>query len=271
MRPRFMSNPSAPEPTSFESPENIESTESFDAILSQYERTHSRRSGEGGKQIAGTVVAVSADSVFVDIGYKTEGVLPLAMFQSAGETVEVGSKLQVSVKGRNEEGYYELSRMRVEQPKDWSALEKAFADKAIIVGTVTGVVKGGLSVDLGVRAFMPGSRSGARDAAELEKLVGRQIRCRIIKLEVSEEDVVVDRRVLMEEEERSTKERRYSEIKEGETVHGEVRSLTGYGAFVDIGGLDALLHIGDISWSRINKPEDVLSVGDRIEARVLKI
>src|SRR5271170_2755803 len=130
----FMSNPSAPEPTSF-APESSESTESFDAILSQFEQTHSRRSGEGGKQIAGTVVAVSADSVFVDIGYKTEGVLPLALFQSAGETVEVGSKLQVSVKGRNEEGYYELSRLRVEQPKDWSALERAFEDKTIIVGT----------------------------------------------------------------------------------------------------------------------------------------
>src|ERR1700759_3099475 len=144
-----MLNPSAPEPTSFETPEDTESNESFDAILSQYEQTHSHRSGEGGKQLSGTVVAVSADSVFIDIGYKTEGVLPLALFQSAGETVEVGSKLQVSVKGRNEEGYYELSRMRGEQPKDWSALEKAFADKAVIVGTVTGVVKGGLTVDVG--------------------------------------------------------------------------------------------------------------------------
>jgi small subunit ribosomal protein S1 len=136
---------------------------------------------------------------------------------------------------------------------------------------VTGVVKGGLSVDVGVRAFMPASRSGARDAADLEKLVGQQIRCRIIKLEVSEEDVVVDRRVLAEEEERSTKERRYTEIKEGDMVHGEVRSLTGYGAFVDIGGVDALLHVGDISWSRVNKPEDVLSLGQQIEARVIKI
>ena len=96
-------------------------------------------------------------------------------------------------------------------------MERAFADKAAIAGTVTGLVKGGLSVDVGVRAFMPASRSGARDAADLEKLVGQQIRCRIIKLEVSEEDVVVDRRVLAEEEERSTKERRYAEIKEGES------------------------------------------------------
>src|SRR6202040_974981 len=165
----------------------------------------------------------------------------------------------VAVKGRNAEGYYELSRFRVEQRRDWSALERAFADKTAIAGTVTGVVKGGLSVDVGVRAFMPASRSGARDAADLEKLVGQQIRCRIIKLEATEEDVGVDRRVLTEEEDRSTKERRYGELKEGETVHGEVRSLTGYGAFVNIGGVDALLHIGDIAWGRVNKPDDVLS------------
>jgi small subunit ribosomal protein S1 len=281
----FMSNPSVPSfdsTESIEAPESIESapesielapesTESFDAILSEYEQTHSRRSGEGGKQIAGTVVAVSADSVFVDIGYKTEGVLPLALFQGGGETVEPGSKLTVSVKGRNEEGYYELSRMRVEQPKDWSALEQAFAEKSVIVGTVTSVVKGGLTVDVGVRAFMPGSRSGARDAAEMEKLVGQEIRCRIIKLDVAEEDLVVDRRGVAEEEDRSTKERRFGEIKEGDVVSGTVRSLTDYGAFVDIGGVDGLLHISDIAWARVEKPAEVLTVGQQIEAKVLKV
>src|ERR1700723_1981391 len=248
-----------------------EGSESFGAIFSEYEQSHSRPAEGGSRQIEATVVAVSTEQVFLDIGYKTEGVLPLAPFQSANEAVKPGDKFLVAVKGRNEEGYYELSRFKVEQPRDWSALERAFEDKAPIAGTVTGLVKGGLTVDVGVRAFLPASRSGARDAAELEKLVGQQIRCRIIKLEVTEEDVVVDRRVLAEEEERSTRERRYGELKEGETVHGEVRSLTPYGAFVNIGGVDALLHIGDISWSRINKPEDVLSVGQEIEARVLKI
>ena len=169
------------------------------------------------------------------------------------------------------DGYYELSRFKTALPRDWSALERAFADKTTIMGTVTGVIKGGLSVDVGVRAFMPGSRSGARDAAEMEKLVGQEIRCRIIKLDVTDEDVVVDRRVVTEEEERSGKERRYSEVKEGETVHGVVRSLTDYGAFVDIGGVDGLLHVGDIAWSRVSNPADVLSVGQEIEAKVLKI
>ncbi len=250
--------------------EDAEVEESFGAIFSEYEQSHARKAEGGSRQIDATVVAVTVDSVLLDIGYKTEGVLPLAPFVSGNEAVKPGDKFLVSVKGRNAEGYYELTRFKVEQPKDWSALEQAFADKAPIAGIVTGVVKGGLSVDVGVRAFMPASRSGVRDAGDLEKLVGQQIRCRIIKLDVTDEDVVVDRRVLTEEEDRSTKERRYSEIKEGDLIQGEVRSLTGYGAFVDIGGVDALLHIGDISWSRVNKAEDVLTVGQRIEAKVLK-
>ena len=245
-----------------------ESDESFGDILSQYEQTHSHRAQEG---LQGTVVAVSGESVLVDIGFKTEGILPLTDFQNAGETVKAGDKLVVSIKGRDPEGYYELSRLKVERPKDWSALEKAFADKTPISGVVSAVVKGGLSVDVGVRAFMPASRSGAKVAAEIEKLVGQEIRCRIIKLDVAGEDVVVDRRVLLEEEERAAKERRYTEVKEGETVHGAVRSITDYGAFVDIGGVDALLHVADISWGRVNKPSDVLTVGQAVEAKVLKV
>ena len=261
-----MSNPSIPDfqPTA-------ETDESFGELLSQFEQSHSRKPVDGSKQIEGTVVTVSAESVFLDIGFKSEGILPLAAFQSAGEEVKPGDKLTVSVKGRDPDGYYELSRFKTALPRDWSALERAFADKSTIMGTVTGVIKGGLSVDVGVRAFMPGSRSGARDAAEMEKLVGQEIRCRIIKLDVTDEDVVVDRRVVTEEEERSGKERRYSEVKEGETVHGVVRSLMDYGAFVDIGGVDGLLHVGDIAWSRVSKPSDVLSVGQEIEARVLKV
>jgi len=248
-----------------------ESAESFGDILSQYEQTHSHKPGGGERGLEGTVVAVTAESVMVDIGFKTEGILPLADFQKAGETVKRGDKLSVSIKGRDPEGYYELSRLKVERPKDWSSLEKAFADKAAILGVVTAVIKGGVSVDVGVRAFMPASRSGAKDAAEMEKLIGQEIRCRIIKLDVADEDVVVDRRAVLEEEERASKERRYSEIKEGDTVTGSVRTLTDFGAFVDIGGVDALLHIADISWGRINKASDALTVGQQVEARVLKV
>jgi small subunit ribosomal protein S1 len=261
-----MSEPNIPE-----SETNTEPGESFDDILSQFEQSHSRKAEDGSRRIEGTVIAVSGESVFLDIGFKSEGILPLALFQSSGETVKPGDKLTVSVKGRDPDGYYELSRSKVAQPKDWSSLEQAFAEKATIVGTVTGVVKGGLSVDVGVRAFLPASRSGARDAAEIEKLLGQEIRCRITKLDVMDEDVVVDRRAVAEEEERSVKERRYSEVKEGETVQGTVRSLTAYGAFVDLGGVDGLLHVGDISWGRIKNPADVLSIGQEIEAKVLKI
>jgi small subunit ribosomal protein S1 len=264
-----MPNPSTPE---FDQPtDTSEPTESFDKILKQYEQTHSRRSPDDSRQISGTVIAVSADQVFVDIGYKTEGVLPLSLFQSANEPVEPGAKLMVTVKGRNEEGYYELSRLRVAQPKDWTSLEKAFADQSVIAGTVTAVVKGGFSVDVGVRAFMPNSRSGARDAADIEKLVGQEIRCRIIKLDAAEEDIVVDRRAVAEEEERSAKERRYSEVAEGATLSGTIRSLAEYGAFVDIGGVDGLLHISDIAWSRVEKPSDILTLGQQVEVKVLKI
>ena len=265
-----MSNPGAPESHNLAESAS-ESVESFGDLLSQYEKSHSRKTEDGGKQLVGTVIVVSADSIFLDIGFKSEGILPLADVPSSVETVKPGDKLQVSVKGRDPEGYYQLTRAKVDRPKDWAALEKAFADKATIVGTVTGVIKGGLSVDIGVRAFMPASRSGTHDAAEMQKLLEQEILCRIIKLDVADEDVVVDRRVVAEEEERSTKDRRYSEMKEGDAVSGTVRSLTDYGAFVDIGGVDALLHVSDIAWSRVGKPADVLSVGQQIDAKVLKI
>jgi small subunit ribosomal protein S1 len=261
-----MSDPANPEPQS-----TPEAGESFDQLLSQYEQSHPRKSEDGAQQREGTVIAVSADTVFLDIGLKTEGVLPLALFRVGKEAVKPGDKLPVTVKGRNPEGYYELIRGKVEQPTDWASLEKAFAEKTTIAGTVTAVVKGGLSVDIGIRAFMPASRSGARDAAEMEKLVGQEIRCRITKLDSAEEDVVVDRRIVFEEEELAAKQKRYSEIKEGDTLHGSVRSLTDYGAFIDIGGIDALLHVSDISWGRVQKPGDVLSPGQEIDVKVLKI
>jgi small subunit ribosomal protein S1 len=260
-------NPNSPESRNPDEP-----SESFGDLLAQFEQSQSRKKTEAGnQQLEGTVIAVKAESVYLNIGFKSEGILPLAAFQGSGETVKPGDKYLVSVKGRDQDGYYELSRFKIAQPTDWSTLEQAFANKATIVGTITGVVKGGLSVDVGVRAFMPASRSGAQDAGEIERLVGQEIRCRIIKLEVTDEDIVVDRRVVAEEEARSTKERRYSEIKEGETVRGIIRSFTDYGAFVDIGGADGLLHVSDIAWGRVARPEDVLSLGQEIEVKVLKI
>jgi len=248
--------------------QTTETPESFGDILSQFQKSHSHRT-DGGKQLEGIVISVTDEAVFFDIGYKSEGILPLSALQ--GETLKPGDKALVTVKGRDLDGYYELSRFKVERPMDWSALEKAFADRSAVLGTVTAVVKGGFSVDVGIRAFMPASRSGVREAAAMENLVGQEIRCRIIKLDVADEDVVVDRRMVAEEEERDAREKIYGQIKEGDTVTGTVRSLMEYGAFVDLGGIDALLHVGDISWSRVSKPADVLSVGQQVEVKVLKI
>ena len=273
-----MTNENAPEnqPTPAISPEAApqppeEPTENFGDLLAAFEKSHTHKAEGGQKQLQGTVISVSADQVFLDIGYKTEGVLPRTAFDNNADEVAPGQSFPVSVTGRNQEGYYELSRFKVAQPRDWSALEEAFAQKLAVVGVVTGVVKGGLNVDVGVRAFMPASRSGTRDAAELEKMVGQQITCRITKLDVTDEDVVVDRRVVLEEQARSAAADRHAAMKEGDTVPGTVRSLMSYGAFIDLGGIDGLLHVSDIAWSRVSKPEDVLTVGQELQVRILKI
>src|SRR5271167_3215694 len=139
-----MSNPNNPENSS-----SFETTESFDQLLSEYERSHAHTSGDGARRLEGTVVAVTADSVLLDIGFKSEGILPLSDFTGRAADVKPGDKFAVSVKGRDADGYYQLSRQRIAQPKDWSSLEQAFNSKFTIVGTVTAVVKGGLSVDVG--------------------------------------------------------------------------------------------------------------------------
>ncbi len=236
---------------------------SFGDILSQFEQTHH---AEGGT-VEGTVVSVTPDGAFVDIGRKTDGVLPPV----PGIELKPGMKVLVSIRGKDGEGNYLLSTIKVEIPKDWSALEAAFAEKRTIAATVLEVVKGGLRVDVGVRAFMPASRSGARDQAELEKLVGQEIECRITKLDTGEEDVVVDRRVVLEEREREAKRKAFEELQEGAVVEGTVRTLTDFGAFVDLGGVDGLLHVTDMAYARNVKPSDIVKTGDRIEVKILKI
>ena len=248
-----------------------EPAESFGDAFAEFERTHKRKAEDGSKQIDATVVTIDAENVVLDIGFKTEGVLARTTFPNNGDDVKPGDRMLVSVRGRNAEGYYELSRIRVAQPTDWSALQKAFDEKTPVAGTVTAVVKGGLSVDVGVRAFMPASRTGTRDAAELEKLVGQQITCHIIKLDTEEEDVVVDRRGIVEAEAREQQQARFATLQEGDIVTGQVRSLASYGAFVDLGGLDGLLHVSDISWARVTKPEDVLEVGQELRLKILKV
>ena len=169
------------------------------------------------------------------------------------------------------DGFSALSLVKAVRPKDWSRLEEAFKNSATVAGQVAEVIKGGVRVDIGVRAFMPASRSGARDQAEMEQLVGQEIQCRIIQLDTANEDVVVDRRVILDEEAKKRQRELFESIQEGETRKGIVRRLTGFGAFVDIGGVEGLLHVSDIAWHRVAKPADVLHDGEEIEVKVLRV
>ncbi len=254
--PNFPDSPEA-------STESTQQDTSFGDILSQFEQTHH---ADGGT-VEGTVVSVTPDGAFVDLGRKTDGVLPPV----PGIELKPGMKVLVSIRGKDGEGNYLLSTIKVEIPKDWSALESAFAEKRTIAGKVLEVVKGGLRVDVGVRAFMPASRSGARDQAELEKLVDQEIECRITKLDTEEEDVVVDRRVVLEEHEREAKRKAFEDLQEGSVVTGTVRTLTDFGAFVDLGGVDGLLHVTDMAYARNVKPSDVVKAGEQIQVKILKI
>ena len=260
---------------------------SFAEILNEFENTSRERKeakparGKGrGKSrpgapppLRGTVVGVSDDFVLVDYGGKSEGIVASADLRDADGNLNVkrGDTFDVSITGFNSEGMAKLSRVAGPRPKDWDGLTRAFENKEIIAGRVTGLVKGGLTVDVGARGFMPASRSGVREAAEMEKLVGQEIRCRIIKLDVDDEDVVVDRRSVVEEEAHQLRRNTIESLVEGSVVRGTVRSLASYGAFVDIGGVDGLLHVGDISWSRGADPSTELAVGDVLDLKVLKV
>ena len=262
-------------PTLYVSPEAGPGTpaddeNSFANILSEFEQQHHTRTDN--QAIDGKVVSLTPENVVVDIGRKMDGVLPIEQFRDASGnlTVKVGDALKVSVTGRDEEGSYLLSMLKVERPKDWSAFEKAFADKRTIGGTVTELVKGGLRVDVGVPAFLPASRSGAREQADMEKLIGQQIECKIIKLDVADEDIVVDRRAILEERLIAAKQESFGRLREGDVVQGTVRSLTDFGAFVELApGVDGLLHVADMAWMRIAKPADVVAVGQSLQVKIL--
>src|SRR5436190_9498521 len=231
---------------------------SFADILNEFEsatvKPAQKDAGRGGARgkgrgkrpsaprLQGTVVGISGDSVLIDHGGKSEGVIHVADLRDreGNLTVKVGDTFDVAITGFNDEGMAKLSRVAGPRPRDLDELARAFANKDIIAGRVTGMVKGGFIVDVGVRAFLPASRSGIRDAAEMEKLVGQEIRCRIIKFDADEEDAVVDRRSVMEEEAVEARRNAMETLEEGSVVHGTVRSLATYGAFVNVGGVDGL-------------------------------
>jgi small subunit ribosomal protein S1 len=243
--------------------------DAFAAILSDFEQQHADT--KHGEVTTGTIVSVGPEFILVDVGRKIEGALAVAKWRDieSGDP-KAGGTIAVSIGPRNADGYYELSTIRVERPKDWTALQTAFAEKRNIAGVVVEQVKGGFRVDVGVRAFMPASRSGVREADEMPALVGQEIQCRITKLDTEKEDVVVDRRVVLEEEQAQRREQKFTELREGSVVHGRVRSVMDFGAFVDLGGVDGLLHVADMSYARVGKAADVVKVGDELTVKVLK-
>jgi small subunit ribosomal protein S1 len=243
---------------------------SFAEILSSFEQQHADE--RGSETVTGTIVSVTPETVLVDVGRKIEGSLPISKWREIDKSEpKIGDTMIVSVGPRNEEGYYTLSTVKVSRPKDWSGLEAALAEKRTIAATVVEQVKGGFRVDIGVRAFMPASRSGVREMSEMEALVGQEIQCRITKLDVEKEDVVVDRRVVLEEEQARRRQEAFEELREGAVVRARVRTVMDFGAFLDLGGTDGLLHVTDMSYARVAKASDMLKPGDELEVKILKI
>jgi small subunit ribosomal protein S1 len=242
----------------------------FAEILSDFEQQHSER--KGSETLQGVIISAGSENILIDVGRKTEGVLPVTAWREQREDdPKVGASVPVMVGPRDSEGYYQLSLIRVERPKDWSGLQLAFAEKKTIAGTVTELVKGGFRVDVGVPAFMPASRSGVRDMNDMPQLVGQEIQCRITKLDIDKEDLVVDRRIVLEEQQAKKKEEAFAGVHEGAIVSGKVRNVMDFGAFVDIGGVDGLLHVADLAWNRIAKASDVVKPGDELTVKVLKV
>lgn len=229
---------------------------------------------ERGAVINGTVVAVDNDWITVDTGLKSEGVVPRAEFlNDAGELeVAVGSQVQVVVDAvDNGMGQTLLSREKAKRVETWNVLEQLHDNNEIVRGIISGKVKGGFTVDVGsVRAFLPGSLVDTRPIRDTAHLEGKELEFKVIKLDAKRNNVVVSRRAVMEAENSAEREELLSNLEEGQEVPGVVKNLTDYGAFVDLGGIDGLLHITDMAWRRIKHPSEVVEVGQELEVKVLK-
>jgi small subunit ribosomal protein S1 len=224
--------------------------------------------------LQGKVVGITAKDVIVDFGYKCEGLVPIEQFQGPGGevTVQAGDPVDVMIDhaGEQPEGYVLLSHTRAARLRIWDNLEKAYQEQLVISGRVLGRVKGGLAVDVGIKAFMPGSQADPRPVHNLDSLVGQDIPVKIIKLNRRRGNVVVSRKTAVEEEITVRKTATLEHLAEGSVVTGTVKNLTEYGAFIDLGGIDGLLHVTDISYGRVTHPSEMLHVGEDITVKVLK-
>ncbi|MGQ9511908.1 bifunctional 4-hydroxy-3-methylbut-2-enyl diphosphate reductase/30S ribosomal protein S1 [Thermodesulfitimonas sp.] len=235
------------------------------------------RTLRGGEIVRGVVVAIDQNEVLVDVGGKTEGIIPLrelscCEISSPHEVVSVGDEIDVwVVKAEDHEGRVILSKGRADAEKAWVRLQEAFTKGMPVEGVVREVVKGGVIVDLGVRAFLPASLVDRGYVEDLSKYLGQKVTCKVIELNRARKKVVLSRKAILEEEYQRKREELFNSLQEGAVVKGIVRRLTSFGAFVDIGGLDGLLHISEIAWHRVNHPAEVLKVGQEIEVKVIKI
>lgn len=226
-----------------------------------------------GELIDGTIVAIGRDYVVVDIGYKSEGQIPISQFQDheGKMSTDVGDSVEVLLlSSENEDGEIVLSRDRAEQLKTWNELEVKFGDTEVVTGRVVQKVKGGLQVDVGVPAFLPGSQIDIRPQRNLDKFVGQELEFRILKFSRERGNIVLSRRIVLEEERGALKKDTIDKLSEGIVMEGVVKNVTHYGAFIDLGGIDGLLHITDMSWGRVNHPSELLSVGQSVPVVVLK-
>lgn len=226
-----------------------------------------------GDIVNGTVVEVQSDYVLVDINYKSEGLIPINEFRIVDgvRQVKVGEQVEVLIdRIENENGMIALSKDKADMMRAWTDISKAAENEEIIEGTVIAKVKGGLSVDIGVKAFLPGSQIDLRPVRNMDVYLGKKYKFKVIKFNKKRGNIVLSRRAILETERDSLKAQTADQMKEGATVIGLVKNITDYGAFIDLGGLDGLLHITDMSWGRIKHPSEVINVGDEIKVKILK-
>lgn len=226
-----------------------------------------------GDIVSGSVVEVQSDFILVDIGYKSEGLIPISEFRMVeGKTsVSQGDEVEVYVeKIENENGMVVLSKDRADMMKAWNDISKAAENQEVIEGMVIAKVKGGLSVDIGVKAFLPGSQIDLRPIKDLDQFIGKNFKFKVIKFNKKRGNIVLSRRVLLEEQRESLRSETLDTMTEGSIVKGMVKNITDYGAFIDLGGVDGLLHITDMSWGRLKHPSEAIEVGEDLELKILK-
>ncbi len=240
------------------------------ALAALYEETF--KNLEEGTITEGRVVAVSKDKVVVDIGYKSEGMIPNDQFSTEElQNLKVGDPLKVYIEEcEDADGNLVLSKEKADKMKIWEELEQLFNDGKSVDGKIVARIKGGMMVDIGVKAFLPGSQIDLHPVRDLDGLIGRTFPLKIIKINHRRGNVVVSRRVLLEETRDSKRKTTLSTLKEGQLIQGVVKNITDYGAFIDLGGIDGLLHITDMSWGRVGHPSEMFNIGDKVEVSVLK-